>query len=111
MEEWIHEGWCYQEGELLLQFRERQDKRKLLGDNYRVLQDQESQDERRLVLVILDEDKEISSLGEASSRRLLLSGRVLVLNIKRTQQFSKCFLASPNLSAAIADEGKCLSIT
>ena len=46
MEGWIYEGWGHQEGELLLQLRERQNKRLLLGDVHRVLQDQESRIER-----------------------------------------------------------------
>ena len=48
MKGWICEGWYYHEGELLIQPREGQDGRLLLGDKHRVLQDQGSQDERMI---------------------------------------------------------------
>ena len=57
MEEWIHEEWYSQEGELLLQLRESQDKRQLLGGNYRVLQDREESGEKETVLVVPNEDE------------------------------------------------------
>ena len=40
-EGWICEGWLCQEGELLLDLRERQDERQLLGGTSRVLKDRE----------------------------------------------------------------------
>ena len=66
MEGWIREGWCCQEGELLIQLREGQDVRLLLGGNYRVRQDRESQDKRILALVIPNEDE-----GDIRSKKLL----------------------------------------
>ena len=38
-EGWIREGWFHHEGELLIHLRDRQDRRQLLGDRVRVLQD------------------------------------------------------------------------
>ena len=67
MEGWIPEGWCCQEGELLIQLRESQDRRLLLGGNYRVLQDRESQDKRMLALVVPNKDE-----GDIRSKKLLL---------------------------------------
>ena len=57
----------------MLQLRESQDERQLLGGNYRVLQDWESQDKRRLVLMIPDEDNVDIKIKKTSSRYLLLS--------------------------------------
>ena len=66
MEGWIREGWCCQEGELLIQLRESQDERQLIGGDYRVLQDWESQDKRMLALVVPNEDE-----GDIRSKKLL----------------------------------------
>ena len=57
MEGWIHEGWCCQEGKLLLQLGESQDKRQLLGGNYRVLQDREESGQKETVLVVRNKDE------------------------------------------------------
>ena len=56
------EGWCHQEGELLLRLRERQNGRLLLGDAHRVLQYRESKVEKA-VLGVLDKDRQISKPG------------------------------------------------
>ena len=66
MKGWICEGWYYHVGKLLIQPREGQDGRLLLGGNYRVLQDWESQDKRMLALVVPNEDE-----GDIRSKKLL----------------------------------------